>query len=87
MSEVKNKLSWRDSSQIAMHWKPFNADSGRIECTLCPRHCKTSPGQMGFCKVRGNKDGEFQTYNFGKSVAATEECVETEAIYHFARPC
>ena len=84
MSEVKNKLSWRDSSQIAMHWKPFNADSGRIECTLCPRHCKTSPGQMGFCKVRGNKDGEFQTYNFGKSVAATEECVETEAIYHFA---
>ncbi len=84
MSEIKNKLSWKDTSQIAMHWKSFKEDGGRVECTLCPRHCKTSPGQMGFCKVRGNKDGEFQTYNFGKSVAATEECVETEAIYHFA---
>lgn len=75
--------NWRDHSRQAMHWKPFN-DAGRVECTLCPRHCKTNAGQMGFCKVRGNVDGKFHTYNFGRSVAATEECVETEAIYHYA---
>lgn len=80
---IKPATNWRDNSRTAMHWKMFN-DSGRIECTLCPRHCKTGPEQMGFCKVRGNKGGEFHTYNFGKSVAATEECVETEAIYHYS---
>ncbi len=85
MSELLSKSStnWRDNSRTAMHWQIFN-ESGRVECTLCPRHCKTSPGQMGFCKVRGNTDGQFQTHNFGKSVAATEECVETEAIYHYS---
>src|SRR5690349_17826442 len=77
------KSNWRDDSRPAMHWKVFN-ESGRVECTLCPRHCKTNSEQMGFCKVRGNKDGVFHTYNFGKSVAATEECVETEAIYHYS---
>jgi pyruvate formate lyase activating enzyme len=80
---VNLKTNWRDNSRVAMHWQIFN-ESGRVECTLCPRHCKTAPEQMGFCKVRGNKDGKFHTFNFGKSVAATEECVETEAIYHYA---
>jgi pyruvate formate lyase activating enzyme len=38
---------------------------------------------MGFCKVRGNVMGEFHTFNFGKSVTATQECIETEAVNHY----
>jgi pyruvate formate lyase activating enzyme len=38
---------------------------------------------MGFCKVRGNVDGTFHTFNFGKSVTATQECIETEAVNHY----
>jgi pyruvate formate lyase activating enzyme len=38
---------------------------------------------MGFCKVRGNSKGELHSYNYGKSVAATEEVIETEAVNHF----
>ena len=66
--------NWKDTSLLAQHWHKL--DNGKIECDLCPRHCKTGPGQMGFCKVRGNVNGEFHTFNYGKSVAATEEARE-----------
>src|SRR6056300_890258 len=72
---------WDQTSSLAMHWKPL--DKGRVECQLCPRHCKTSVGQMGFCQVRGNVDRKLHTFNYGKSVAATEEVIETEAVNHF----
>jgi pyruvate formate lyase activating enzyme len=29
-------------------------------------------------------DGRLHTFNYGKSVAATEEVIETEAVYHFS---
>jgi pyruvate formate lyase activating enzyme len=75
--------SWLDTSRRADHWKAAD-ESGRVECTLCPRHCKPRSGQFGFCRVRGNVDGALQTFNYGKSVAATEEVIETEAVYHFS---
>ncbi len=56
----------------------------RVRCGLCPRHCVMRPDQHGFCGVRGNRDGQLVSYNYGKSVHATEEMIETEAVYHYA---
>jgi len=75
-------MEWKETSRLAMHWH-MNKQSNKITCTLCPRNCKTQSGQMGFCKVRGNVMGEFHTFNFGKSVTATQECIETEAVNHY----
>lgn len=55
-----------------------------VQCNLSPRRCIIKPGQRGFCGVRGNIDGKLVTFNFGKSVHATEECIETEAVFHYA---
>ena len=59
-------------------------EDGRVRCGLCPRHCVMRPDQQGFCGVRGNRDGALVSYNYGKSVHATEELIETEAVYHYA---
>lgn len=59
-------------------------EDGRVRCGLCPRHCTMRPGQLGFCGVRGNHEGRLVSYNYGKSVHATEEMIETEAVYHYA---
>lgn len=59
-------------------------EDGRVRCQLCPRHCTLRPGQLGFCGVRGNHEGRLVSYNYGKSVHATEEMIETEAVYHYA---
>lgn len=66
----------------AQHWQPFKLD--RAECRLCPRHCQPKNNRMGFCGVRGTVEGKFQTFNFGLSLAATEEVIETEAVNHFS---
>ena len=58
--------------------------NNEVRCNLSPRNCKMKEGQLGFCGVRGNRDGRLVTYTFGKGVHLTEELIETEAIYHFA---
>jgi pyruvate formate lyase activating enzyme len=73
---------WRQGSEPARHWIP-HLEAGRVECHLCPRHCTPRPGQHGFCRVRGNVDGAFRTFNYGVSVQATEETIETEAVNHY----
>lgn len=63
-------------------WRTF--DSSRIECNLCPRHCKISDQLHGFCGVRFNDNGKLVTTNYGVSVEMTQEVIETEAVLHYA---
>lgn len=72
----------KTSGQAAKHWIHFKEN--RAECRLCPRHCRPKNDRMGFCGVRGTVNGEIQTFNFGQSLAATEELIETEAVNHFS---
>lgn len=71
-----------DSPRPAMHWRSL-APSAKVECGLCPRHCRPSPGQSGFCQVRGNRGGEMMTFNYGRSVQVAQESIETEAVFHW----
>ncbi|WP_306367532.1 AmmeMemoRadiSam system radical SAM enzyme [Nocardiopsis sp. CC223A] len=54
-----------------------------VRCHLSPRNCKIRPGQHGFCMVRANRGGELVSLNYGRSVHATEETIETEAVFHY----
>jgi pyruvate formate lyase activating enzyme len=69
-------------------WQPARLEEivgdGVVRCHLSPRHCTLKPGQRGFCGVRMNRDGRLVTLNYGKSVHATEETIETEAVNHYA---
>lgn len=76
---------WKETSKLAEHWVRYGKEEkGQVECRLCPRHCRPHSNQMGFCRVRGTVNGELHTFNYGKSVAATEEVIETEAVNHFS---
>ena len=54
-----------------------------VRCHLSPRNCRMKEGQHGFCGVRANREGRLVSLNYGKSVHATEETIETEAVNHF----
>jgi pyruvate formate lyase activating enzyme len=75
-------MDWKKDSRTARHWT-WRPELGKVECGLCPRHCKLRDQQMGFCLVRGNRGDELHTFNYGRSVQATVECIETEAINHY----
>jgi pyruvate formate lyase activating enzyme len=74
--------NWREDPRPARLAEPLG--NGVVRCHLSPRNCKIRPGQHGFCMVRANQDGQLVTLNYGRSVHATEETIETEAVFHYA---
>lgn len=80
----KEEIDWRSNSQTAKHWHCFENGNNLVVCDLDPRHCKIKPDDFGFCGVRGNVGGELHTFNYGQSVSATREVIETEAVNNFS---
>ncbi len=74
--------NWREKSREASFWH-LNTENGKVQCELCPRNCELDNNKMGFCLVRGNVDNKMHTFNYGISVQATIECIETEAVNHY----
>lgn len=79
---VKTDPEWRDTSRPAAMEEVL--PDGVVRCHLSPRLCTLKEGQHGFCGVRMNQGGRLVTLNYGKSVHATEETIETEAVNHFS---
>lgn len=75
-------LTWKDSSHPA-HLEEI-LKNGIVRCKLSPRNCVIKKGQSGFCGVRANQNGRLVSLNYGKSVHATEEIIETEAVNHYS---
>src|SRR4030042_1428917 len=42
---------------------------GEVQCELCPRRCRVSKGQRGFCRVRENRDGKYYSMVYGNPCA------------------
>jgi len=75
-------MNWRETAHPARLEEI--RENGVVRCHLSPRNCTIREGQHGFCGVRANRGGRLVTLNYGKSVHATEETIETEAVNHFA---
>lgn len=81
--KINGERSWMKDKLLASHWVPNDNGSTGVTCKLSPRNCVIADGKMGHCGVRGNVGGKLYTYNYGKSVEATMEFIETEAVYHY----
>lgn len=66
----------------AARWWRLRADS-RIECFLCPRSCKLSEGQRGFCGVRQRVGDRLMLRTYGRTGALCVDPVEKKPLYHF----
>ena len=60
-----------------------DADDGRIVCDLCPRECRLSPGDRGFCFVRENVDGQMLLTTYGRSTGFCIDPIEKKPLNHF----
>lgn len=81
-SNLQISTRWRATSQPARLEEIL--DNTVVRCHLSPRNCTMKEGQHGFCGVRANEGGRLMTLNYGKSVHATEETIETEAVNHYS---
>lgn len=55
----------------------------KVQCTICPHHCKLEEGQVGICQGRINQDNTITSRNYGKLTAIALDPIEKKPLYHF----
>lgn len=55
----------------------------RVQCEICPHHCKLEEGHLGLCKGRMNLDGQIIAENYGKLTGLAVDPIEKKPLYHF----
>ena len=63
------------------YWQTL--DDGRVQCDVCPRHCRLRDGQRGLCWVRGNHQGEIVLSSWGQASGFCIDPVEKKPLNHF----
>ncbi|MFC3850966.1 AmmeMemoRadiSam system radical SAM enzyme [Corynebacterium hansenii] len=58
-------------------------DDGRVQCLLCPRHCRMRDGQRGFCFVRANNGGRLVLDTWGRSSGFCLDPIEKKPLNHY----
>lgn len=58
-------------------------EDGRVQCDLCPRHCKLKEGQRGLCYVRAREDNEMVLKSYGLSSGYCVDPIEKKPLNHF----
>jgi len=58
-------------------------DAGIVECLLCPRKCRVSDLERGYCGVRENIAGEYYTLVYSKVCSANIDPIEKKPFFHF----
>ncbi len=57
-------------------------DNNALRCTLCPRQCSVDEGKRGFCRVRGNWQGDGYTLVYGNPAIVQIDPIERKPFYH-----
>ena len=58
-------------------------DDGRVECTLCPHHCRIAEGKTGVCRSRENQCGMLMSEVYGNPCSLAIDPIEKKPLYHF----
>ncbi len=58
-------------------------DDGRVQCDLCPRHCKLHNGQQGLCFVREAQNNAIVMTSYGRSSGFCVDPIEKKPLNHF----
>jgi pyruvate formate lyase activating enzyme len=58
-------------------------EDGRVQCDLCPRHCRLREGQRGLCYVRQRIDDEVRLVSYGRSSGFCVDPIEKKPLNHF----
>ena len=52
-------------------------------CDLCFHHCALEEGQTGFCRARGNREGEIVPLNYGHVTSLALDPIEKKPLRRF----
>ncbi len=55
----------------------------KVRCLLCPRTCLVADGERGYCRVRENQKGVYNTLIYGRLCAINNDPIEKKPLFHF----
>ncbi len=58
-------------------------EDGRVQCDVCPRHCRLREGQRGLCYVRQCLDDQIRLVSYGRSSGFCVDPIEKKPLNHF----
>jgi pyruvate formate lyase activating enzyme len=56
---------------------------GRVQCNVCPNHCRLAEGQRGACFVRRAEGGRVVLTTYGRSSGFCVDPIEKKPLNHF----
>ena len=65
----------------AMFWEEL--PDRKVKCVLCPRECQVADVERGYCGVRENRGGQYQTLVYGALCSANVDPVEKKPLFHY----
>ncbi|MFH1491024.1 MAG: AmmeMemoRadiSam system radical SAM enzyme [Pseudomonadota bacterium] len=79
--------SWAQSARkglIKTRLSPYYTPlpGGAVQCELCPRRCRLSEGERGFCRVRENRGGKCYSLVHGNPCVIHLSPIEKEPFFH-----
>ncbi|MEW5995587.1 MAG: AmmeMemoRadiSam system radical SAM enzyme, partial [Candidatus Zixiibacteriota bacterium] len=58
-------------------------EGGGVECELCPRKCRVTDLERGYCGVRENRSDVYYTLVYGLPCALNIDPIEKKPLFHF----
>jgi pyruvate formate lyase activating enzyme len=58
-------------------------ENGRVQCDLCPHHCRMRDGQRGICLTRMNHGGALVSENYCRPISTAVDPIEKKPLFHF----
>ncbi len=58
-------------------------DDERVQCDLCPRHCRLRDGQRAFCFVRERRGDDVVLTSYGRATGFCVDPIEKKPLNHF----
>ena len=65
----------------AMFWE--KQPDKKVLCKLCPRECRVADVERGYCGVRENRGGEYQTLVYGTLCSLNVDPIEKKPLFHY----
>jgi pyruvate formate lyase activating enzyme len=78
---MKETIAAHESRHPGRWWSTL--DDGRIQCDLCPRECRLTDGQRGFCFVRAREGDGLILTTYGRSSGFCVDPIEKKPLAHF----
>jgi len=69
------------SRHEALFWEKL--DENKVKCVLCPRECEVADVERGYCGVRENQGGSYQTLVYGALCSANVDPIEKKPLFHY----